>query len=610
MSELSQQLRNLAEIADAVNSSVDLDIILDRIVYIVCRHSGWSTSSIMSVDEDAGMSELRARFDPYIAEGQEVATRWPLDTSPVALVSRSNQPVIIPDAQQADQFPGYFHDARQRGYRTVVVLPLHAKDLRGRSMALAVHSRQPHPVGENELAFLSTVCHLASIAMQKAHGLRQERMFADRMRDSVEHACELMRGVLSQDAAAPAVAAIEDLLGRPVAFVDLSGLHAVPGSSFMPDVMNDAEWAVHLRAQLLPQWLAQARQATHHGFEPRAAVALPGGAGDRLLPLLFEPLDVDGSRVGALVVSASGWSPDRIDLLLAEQARFAASVVLMREFIKFRSTADSQQAVMREVCAGDWGSDDDILARAARAGLPLANSCRILAVAVPAGAAAGAMPATAASRHRAVAQEMCSALRGAACVTLQADLYLVLVPQGAPASAHEAVLARCARRLAGILGAPPLIVPGPVCSLLRDYPAAWSGCQRMVGLALRFGRSGVVQPGDLGDHAELLSTTPAAQLQSFVQAKLGMLIAYDAQHAGAFETTLAHYFASGGRYQQAADAMQVHVSTLRYRLDRMRDLFGVDVNDADARFDLELALRIRRLQDPDGAAAGPHSRFP
>ena len=38
----------------------------------------------------------------------------------------------------------------------------------------------------------------------------------------------------------------------------------------------------------------------------------------------------------------------------------------------------------------------------------------------------------------------------------------------------------------------------------------------------------------------------------------------------------------------------MHPQTVRYRLNQLREVFGSALDDADARFELELALRLRR----------------
>jgi DNA-binding PucR family transcriptional regulator len=40
--------------------------------------------------------------------------------------------------------------------------------------------------------------------------------------------------------------------------------------------------------------------------------------------------------------------------------------------------------------------------------------------------------------------------------------------------------------------------------------------------------------------------------------------------------------------------LAVHRSTLKYRLQRIREISGHDLNDADVRFNLELASRARQ----------------
>ena len=58
------------------------------------------------------------------------------------------------------------------------------------------------------------------------------------------------------------------------------------------------------------------------------------------------------------------------------------------------------------------------------------------------------------------------------------------------------------------------------------------------------------------------------------------------------ETALA-FVQHGGNAAAMARALHLHPQTIRYRLNRLRELFGDELNDPDARFELELALRSR-----------------
>jgi hypothetical protein len=60
-------------------------------------------------------------------------------------------------------------------------------------------------------------------------------------------------------------------------------------------------------------------------------------------------------------------------------------------------------------------------------------------------------------------------------------------------------------------------------------------------------------------------------------------------------TTLDAWLRHRGRTEAVAKALHVHPQTVRYRLARLRELFGTALDDPDGRFELELALRARRI---------------
>lgn len=57
--------------------------------------------------------------------------------------------------------------------------------------------------------------------------------------------------------------------------------------------------------------------------------------------------------------------------------------------------------------------------------------------------------------------------------------------------------------------------------------------------------------------------------------------------------TLSAYLKSFGDVRGAADALGIHPNTLRYRLRKIEDLTGIDVDDPDERFVLDLQFRLR-----------------
>jgi DNA-binding PucR family transcriptional regulator len=97
---------------------------------------------------------------------------------------------------------------------------------------------------------------------------------------------------------------------------------------------------------------------------------------------------------------------------------------------------------------------------------------------------------------------------------------------------------------------------------------------------------------DLGIYRILSSVTNLTEVERFMKEKLGALIEYDNDHRSALVLTLARYVDCGCKYDETAERMMIHRSTLKYRLQRIRELTGYNLNDGSTRFDLHLATRI------------------
>ncbi|HET7771977.1 MAG TPA: helix-turn-helix domain-containing protein, partial [Chloroflexota bacterium] len=59
--------------------------------------------------------------------------------------------------------------------------------------------------------------------------------------------------------------------------------------------------------------------------------------------------------------------------------------------------------------------------------------------------------------------------------------------------------------------------------------------------------------------------------------------------------TLETYFACHGNLSQTAQRLHHHRNSLLYRIGRIQEICGVDLEDAEARLSLQVALKARRL---------------
>jgi sugar diacid utilization regulator len=96
----------------------------------------------------------------------------------------------------------------------------------------------------------------------------------------------------------------------------------------------------------------------------------------------------------------------------------------------------------------------------------------------------------------------------------------------------------------------------------------------------------------------------AAELQRFFAETIAPLTAYDEQYETDLVQTLETFLDADGNVAGTAQRLFTHRHTVRYRLERVRDLTGLDVSSTDGREKLSLGLKAMRVLGI-AAPAGP-----
>lgn len=109
-------------------------------------------------------------------------------------------------------------------------------------------------------------------------------------------------------------------------------------------------------------------------------------------------------------------------------------------------------------------------------------------------------------------------------------------------------------------------------------------------------RSIVIQYEDLGIfRVTSLSESPAG-MERFCQEMIGPLLTYDEEFGTDLVSTLRVFLEQNQNSAHAARVLHIHYNTLRYRLDRIRDLLGDALDSPEKRIILEVALQIHALK--------------
>jgi DNA-binding PucR family transcriptional regulator len=116
-------------------------------------------------------------------------------------------------------------------------------------------------------------------------------------------------------------------------------------------------------------------------------------------------------------------------------------------------------------------------------------------------------------------------------------------------------------------------------------------------------RSSVALFDDLGILRFLLSPGDRGDLAEFVRTVLGAVIDYDREHSTHLLETLEAHLAEDRNLGRTAERLYIHPKTVRYRLDRVRDLIQRDLATQQDCFDIQLALNIMWTLDMAPATA-------
>ena len=349
--------------------------------------------------------------------------------------------------------------------------------------------------------------------------------------------------------------ALHELTGMPVAIEDRYG--------------NLAAWAGPGRPDPYPKESFAKRE---HLLRRLMRASKPIQDGERLVLLASPRPEV----LGTLALIDPGRTADTADLVALEHG----ATVLSMELARLRGIADTELRLRRDLVHDLLAGTDDesALARAGALGHDLRRPHRVVVV-----EGKGRTRA-----HDALLSAVRRAMRTAGqdglCETWSGNVAIV--------TAGQADWEQLRRAMVSDLGGQCHIGVGGLSARPAELPRSL----REAGLALRLQKT--LLPGSsaceypkLGIFRMLAAIPDLTDVDAFIREWLGSLLDYDVRRKAELVHTLTQYLEHGGNYDATAAELSVHKSTLKYRLQRIRDLTGLELNDPDVHFNLQLATR-------------------
>lgn len=453
------------------------------------------------------------------------------------------------------------------------VVTLHA--VTGIVGVLVVRARQP--ASANELFLLKVLAQQTAAAMSGADLVDQERRQRLQLDDLMEERKQTIRRLSRTVAELERHKQIHEALTA----VSWSGT----SESGIADALHELTSLTVAVEDMFGNLRAWSGSAWPESYRPvgggnredvlrhAAANGKPEREGDRLFCVIRPQTDI----LGVMVLYDPRRSVDRLDTFALEHA----ATVLALELSHQRALAEAEVRVRRDLVDDLLAGTDDASAysRAEALGqnLRIPHTVTVLEWGddIPADAVCKS------ARRWAVSS-------GLHPLTARRTTTAVLITDGAPPTAglYRAVTTDVGSARGSIGVGAAAVVPS-------DLPRSLSEAER----ALQVQKASVSPYGgrrfdDLGVYRIFDPDDSRPEVRGFVTEWLGPLLDYDRDKGAELVKTLARYLDAGGNYDQTAHSLRIHRSTLRYRLGRIRDIIGRDLQDVDTRLNLHLATRV------------------
>ena len=265
-----------------------------------------------------------------------------------------------------------------------------------------------------------------------------------------------------------------------------------------------------------------------------------------------------------------------------------------------RASAEAAEAFFADLLSGSLAGADGVAAAAEGVGVDLAEGASVLVVRVHAHVAGDD-----GSRARALSlvdRAARGSVTGALCAPTArsgppGDEIVVLLPAAAETAAARAADSIQAELLGGLAGHSVAVGISRPCTDPAELARAAAEATLAVNVAegepdrppLAFEQTGAYRlllPAMADDPEEL---------QRFYEETVQPLVAYDEQYETDLLTTVQTFLEADGNVAGTAQRLFTHRHTVRYRLERVKELSGLDVGSSDGREKLSLGLKAMRV---------------
>jgi sugar diacid utilization regulator/putative methionine-R-sulfoxide reductase with GAF domain len=489
--------------------------------------------------------------------------------------------------------------AVQEDTRSALAVPLR---LQGEFVGvLEVWRRRPSLFTDRDVRRMVTLADFATIAIDNAR-LHDEQASAVRKTKQARDALERQVAVLARASGLQQalLTTVRDGGGLPaVARTAATELSCQVGVYGPQGELSVAHGGTRMTADLPP---TLPRAATG-----RSPIDAPGRGETTAW---VQPFFADGDQIGSVALLPGEQSAEMMDVVVGQLA-MACSLALLRQRAASRARSEAMDQVLWDIVQGPVEHRAAARSRAQQLGISLAGGLRLFAGQIENVEELGAQHGWDTSQVNRVRRDVVRALRdearGLSLVSLRGDLVVAVAPDIDRAQIKDllgGLTARVREEIAELRVTWGVSRPHGDA---MELPGAMNEARTALSAAHRLGGQNVFLYEELGIVRLLLGSGDDPDLQAFIDDVTGPLVAYDRENDGSLVRTLRGFFDADCSQRLAAERLFIHHKTLRYRLERIKQLTGLDLARHEDRMRADFALRLLQINgaNVDDAVPSP-----
>ena len=327
--------------------------------------------------------------------------------------------------------------------------------------------------------------------------------------------------------------------------------------------------------------IADWRSHSRAGHRERVAGEAIGRT-DAVSGCAWAPVVLRGQDMGRVHVLASGGPCDELHLLAVARAAAAVGLALLARREDDRLAERARADLLAEAARRSPTDPATFLRQARGLGADL-RGCDLVAVVIPDEESAGARAIEGAAKALQRLGLPYIASTDALLCRVLIGVPRVDAPRATPRDLVDAILAHS--------GADELIAGISRTASVPQIPRAFREAEECLRYARLRHASGVLEYDALGLHLLLVPLSDGPDLASYVEAQLGLLLAYDAEARSPLLPTLRALLENDNNRAETARALYVERRSVYYRLLRIETVLGKKLDDYETKLALGVALR-------------------